>query len=157
MEKFATKNGVSLRAYKGDAMILLAFDLTPALKENLAGFTVRYKYKVGDKWEYPYMHNRLKFPDTFFTANPGIPLEERNSTLYSPIQKFNWVHVPNTNINTELPVFGGYTYEITPRYLVSGILQPFNSNLTVKVNIPVSPYDMKKTKIGFTRGFVSSV
>jgi hypothetical protein len=157
MEKFATKNGVSLRAYKGDAMTLLAFDLVAGLKNNLAGFTIRYKFKVDNVLQDPYVFNRLKFPDNFFVNNPGIPVQDRNSTLYSPIQKFNWVHVPNTNINTQLPIFGDYTYEVTPRYMIGGVLQPLQANLTVKVKINVSPFDLKKTKIGFTRGFVSSV
>jgi len=157
MEKFETKNGVSVRAYKGDAMTLLAFDVIAALKKDLAGFTIRYRYKEDNVWKDPYIYNRLKFPNRFFESNANIPLEERNSTLYSPIQKFNWVHVPNTNINTDKPVFGDYTYEITPRYIKNGVLLDPDADLTVKIKINVSPFDMKKTKIGFTRGFVSSV
>ncbi|MBC7933897.1 MAG: hypothetical protein H7Y86_00865 [Rhizobacter sp.] len=157
MEIFKSKNGVSVRAYKGDAMTLLAFDVSAALKKNLAGFSIQYRFKDGAHWLEPYVYNRLKFPAGFFTNNPGIPFEDRNSTLYSPIQKFNWVHVPNTNINTALPVFGDYTYKITPRYLKDGILLPPDDNLTVAVKINVSPFDMKKTKLGFSRGFVSSV
>ncbi len=157
MEKFATKNGVSVRAYKGDAMTLLAFDVIANLKKNLAGFTIRYMYKVDNVLSDPYIFNRLKFPDSFFAGNPGIPVKDRNSTLYSPIQKFNWVHVPNTNINTDLPIFGDYSYEVTPRYIKDGSLLPLDINLTVVVKINVSPFDMKKTKLGFTRGFVSSV
>ncbi len=144
-------------AYKGDAMTLLAFDLPANLKNNLAGFTIRYRFKDGNKWQDPYIYNRLKFPDSFIVNNPDIPVIDRNSTLYSPIQKFNWVHVPNTNINTDLPIFGDYTYAITPRYIKAGVLQALDNELTVKVKINVSPFDMGKTKIGFTRGFVSSV
>ena len=48
MNKHATKNGVSVRAYKGDAMTLLAFDLTAALTKNLVGFSISYKYKVNN-------------------------------------------------------------------------------------------------------------
>ncbi|HET7116720.1 MAG TPA: phospholipase D-like domain-containing protein, partial [Hanamia sp.] len=157
MEKFATKNGVSVRAYKGDAMTLLAFDLNPSLKKNLAGFSISYKYKSGNKWTQSYLYNRMKFPDNFFTNNPGIPSTDKNSTLYSPIQKFNWVHVPETDIDTQAAVFANYAYQITPRYIVEGILQPLRADLTVTIKINVTPFDMKKTKIGFTRGFVSSV
>ena len=157
MEMFATKNGVSVRAYKGDAMTLLAFDLTDNLKKNLAGFSISYKYKLKNKWTQSYLYNRMKFPDSFFTNNPDVPHADRNSTLYSPIQKFNWAHVPSADIETEIPVFANYTYAITPRYMVAGILQPLRADLTVSVKINVSPFEMKKTKIGFTRGFVSSV
>ena len=155
MNKHATKNGVSVRAYKGDAMTLLAFDLTAGLTKNLVGFSISYKYKVNNVFQENYIFNRMKFPNTFFDNNV-VPFEERNSTLWSPIQKLNWVHVPNTNINTQLPVFGDYTYSITPRYMVNGKLEPLKATLTVKVKINVSPFDMKKTKVGFTRGFVSS-
>lgn len=157
MEKFETKNGVSVRAYKGDAMTLLAFDLIDDLKKNLAGFSISYRYKLGNKWTQSYLFNRMKFPDAFFINNPGIPVTDKNSTLYSPIQKFNWVHVPSTDIETEVAPFGNYTYKITPRYMVAGLLEPIRADLTVAVKINVSPFDMKKTKIGFTRGFVSSV
>ena len=157
METFATKNGVSVRAYKGDAMTLLAFDLVPNIRKNLAGFTIKYRYKVENEWKDSYIFNRLKFSKAFLQSNPGIPVIDRNSTLYSPIQKFNWVHVPNTNINTQTPVFGNYTYQVTPRYIENGTLQPLNAELSVKVKINVAPFDTKKTKIGFTRGFVSSV
>jgi|SRR5688500_15413992 len=157
MEKFSTKNGVSVMAYKGDAMTLLAFDLASNRRKNLAGFTIRYKYKVNGEWQQSYIFNRLKFPKSFFDAHSEIPPEDRNSTLYSPIQKFNWVHVPNTNINTELPSFGDYTYEVTPRYMVDNTLLDMDDALTVKVKINVSPFNLKKTEVGFTRGFVSSV
>ena len=157
MEKFKTKNGVSVRAYKGDAMTLLAFDLTSDLKKNLAGFSISYKYKVDDKWTLSYLYNRMIFPETFFTKNPSVPHADRNSTLYSPIQKFNWVHVPASDLETEASTFGNYTYYVTPRYMISGILQPLRYDLTVSIKINVSPFEMKKTKIGFTRGFISSV
>lgn len=156
MEKFATKNGVSFRAYKGDAMTLLAFDVSKELKENLAGFTIFYRFKLDGKEDKRYVFNRLTLPPEFLKKNPQIPKIDLNSTLYSPIQKFNWVHVPNTNINTENPVFGAYTYEITPRYIKNGKLLDLDKNLTVKLSIAVSPFNMKKTKVGFTRGFVSS-
>ncbi|MEO8823206.1 MAG: phospholipase D-like domain-containing protein [Ginsengibacter sp.] len=157
MENFETKNGVSVRVHKGDAMTLLAFDLTDDLKNNLAGFSISYRYRIGNKWTQSYLYNRMKFPDTFFEKNPDVPHSDRNSTLYSPIQKFNWVHVPSSDLETEIPVFGNYTYKITPRYMVEGILQPLRKDLTVSIKINVGPFEMKKTKIGFTRGFVSSV
>ena len=156
----AKKNGkdvVFIKAYKGDAMSLLAFDLDEDLRENLAGFTIFYKYEVDGATQQNYMFNRLIFPDKFLTNNPQIPKKDRNSTLYSPIQKFNWVHVPNTNINTQEPVFGAYEYFITPRYIVDGKLIDIDDSLTATLKIDVSPFNMKNTKVGFTRGFVSSV
>lgn len=157
MEKFVAKNGVSVRAFKGDAMTLLAFDLAGELKENLAGFSISYKYKRGNKWVQSYLYNRMKFPDSFFTNNPDVPHNDRNSTLYSPIQKFNWVHVPSADIDTEVPAFADYTYLVTPRYMVKGSLLPLRSDLTVSIKINVAPFETGNIKIGFTRGFLSSV
>jgi phosphatidylserine/phosphatidylglycerophosphate/cardiolipin synthase-like enzyme len=157
MEITSSKNGVSVRIYKGDAMSLIAFDVTEKLSENLAGFTIQYSYKKANVLESFYAFNRLGFPDSFFVKNANIAPRDRNSTLYSPIQKFNWVHVPNTNINTGEPIFGKYTYKITPRYVVGSVLLPIDSKLSVSVKIDVSPYNLKNTELGFTRGFVSSV
>lgn len=157
MDITKSKNGVTARLYKGDAMTFLAFDVADNLKENLAGFTIQYSYKKGDVLEEPFAFNRLSFPDAFFVNNPQIPKIGRNSTLFSPIQKFNWVHVPNTNINTGEPIFGKYTYKITPRYIVNGVLLPLDIQLTVNVKIDVSPYNLNNVELGFTRGFVSSV
>lgn len=154
MEVFNKKNGVSVRAYKGDAMSLLAFDLQVSLRKNLAGFTIRYGLK-GSAEKY-YIYNRMTFSNAVQAASQ-IPFIEKNSTLYAPIQKMNWVHVPNTNVNTQNAVFGDYIYEVTPRYIVNGILQPIDDNLTVSIEINVSPYNINNTEIGFTRGFVSSV
>jgi hypothetical protein len=154
MNVFNQNNGVSVRAFKGDAMTLLAFDLIPELRDNLAGFTIHYKIK-GTSFQ-DYIYNRVIFPDPVRTAS-AIPNKEKNSTLYAPIQKFNWVHVPSAALDTQTPVFGDYIYEITPRYIDRNVLQPIKESLTVAVEINVGPFEMKNTKIGFTRGFVSSV
>ena len=45
MEIFKSKNGVRVRAYKGDAITLLAFDVTSKLATNLAGFSIFYRCK----------------------------------------------------------------------------------------------------------------
>ncbi|MBL7762667.1 MAG: NgoFVII family restriction endonuclease, partial [Chitinophagaceae bacterium] len=149
------KNGVSIIAHKGDAMSLLSFDLTAPLRENLAGFTIFFSVK--GKGRGSYVFNRMIFPDNFLKNNPQIPVKERNSTLYSPLQKMNWVHVPNTDIETKKAVFGDYTYSITPRYIENGKLLPLDKSLTVKLTINVSPFNINKVKVAFARGFVSSV
>jgi phosphatidylserine/phosphatidylglycerophosphate/cardiolipin synthase-like enzyme len=151
------KTLVSVRAYKGDAMTLLAFDVHESKLENLAGFTIQYSYQLNGKTRTDYMFNRLSFNQAFLTQNPQITDKEKNSTLYSPIQKFNWVHVPNTNINTQKPAFGEYTYKITPRYIHEGKLQALDNTLTVELKIDVSPYSIQGTQVAFTRGFISSL
>ena len=155
MEIFKTKKGVSVRAYQGDAITLLAFDVTVELAKNLAGFTIFFKCDTQNNAG-QFLYNRLTFSPEF-VKNNDVPFAEKNSTLYSPIQKFNWVHVPNTDISTKKAIFGNYTYSITPRYIINGKLLPLNESLTIEIKIPVKPYESKGTSVAFTRGFVSSV
>ena len=155
MEIFKSKNGVSVRAYKGDAITLLAFDVTNKLASNLAGFTIFFRCKQKNEVG-QFLYNRLTFNPDFISENQ-IPLNDKNSTLHSPIQKFNWVHVPNTDISTRQAVFGDYVYTITPRHIVDGKLLPIDPDLSVEIEIPVKPFEEKGASVGFTRGFVSSV
>jgi phosphatidylserine/phosphatidylglycerophosphate/cardiolipin synthase-like enzyme len=152
MEAFNSKNGVSVRAHKGDAMTLLAFDLDQSKTKNFTGFSIRIT--PGPQPSY-YLFNLLTYAADVLKKN-NVPPAEIHSTLYSPIQKFRWVHVPATFHQVNGPFYGTYKYEVTPRYLVNNILQPLDSSLTVTVTIDVSPYTSGNFKIGFTRGFVES-
>ncbi len=150
--KQGDKDLVSVRAYKGDAMILLAFDLDSTLLENFVGFSIRVTQ--GNREPYS-LTNRLSFEPGILKKN-GIDDKEKLSTLYSPYQKFRWVHVPSSEHYIDNPYFGPYTYEVTPRYLVNDILQEPDSNLTVSVTIDVSPFRDGDIQVGFTRAFISS-
>src|ERR1044071_8165740 len=119
MEVFASKKGVSVYAYKGDAMTLLAFDLDEQLTGNFAGFTI--KVKAGSRNFY--LYNKMRFsPDVKLPKKPSKPGDEL-STEFAPIQKFRWVHVPSTTVFVNNPYFGDYTYQVTPRYIINGRLQ----------------------------------
>lgn len=113
------KDLVSVRAYKGDATTLLAFDLDQSLLENFVGFSVRVTQ--GNREPYP-LTNKLSFAPAILKKN-GIDDREKLSTVYSPYQKFRWVHVPSSEHYIDNPYFGPYTYEVTPRYLVNDILK----------------------------------
>src|SRR5690349_17471982 len=78
---------VSARAYKGDAMTLLAFDLDDSLLENFVGFSIRVTQ--GKRAPY-YLSNRLSFSPAILKKNE-IDGFKKLSSLYSPIQKFRWV------------------------------------------------------------------
>lgn len=147
-----TKDLISVRAYKGDAMTLLCFDVDESLSQGLAGFTIHFKNQVAEN----YLYNRMIFPAAFLANNPQIPKRDRNSTLYSPIQRFGWIHVPSVGDGSE-PIWGDYTYQITPRFIKNEKLEDLDFNNTVSVKINVSPFKSKNTEIAFTRGFVSSV
>jgi phosphatidylserine/phosphatidylglycerophosphate/cardiolipin synthase-like enzyme len=143
---------ISVRAYKGDAMTLLAFDLHESLLENFVGFTIQVKQ--GSRSPY-YLLNRLSFKPDILNLN-HINEYEQKSTLYSPIQKFLWLHVPSTQHYVNDSVWGDYTYNITPRFLVNNILKPPDPALTASVTIDVSPFRKGDIQVGFTRAFVSS-
>jgi len=143
---------VSVRAYAGDAMTLLAFDLDASLLPNFVGFSIAVKQ--GDRPPY-YLLNRLSFSQAILDLN-GIDAKEKLSTLYSPIQKFRWVHVPATQHFISAPFFGNYTYSITPRFLVNNLLKPLDPALTVSSTISVSPFKSGDIQVGFARGFISS-
>ncbi len=150
--KQGEKDLVSVRAYKGDAMTLLAFDLDESLLENFVGFSVRVKQGERDPY---FLTNRLSFKPAILKKN-GIDDREKLSTLYSPYQKFRWVHVPSSEHYVDNPYYGRYTYEVTPRYLISDVLEDLNPNRTVSVTIDVSPFRDGEIQVGFTRAFVSS-
>ncbi len=143
---------VSVRAYRGDAMTFLAFDLHDSMLANFVGFTIHVKPKGKHGF---YLLNRLAFPQHILDLN-GIDDREKLSSRYSPFQKFNWVHVPATDHNVNAPFYGEYTYSVTPRYLVNGILQPMDAGKLVQVKLNVGPFEKNGLKVGFTRAFISS-
>jgi hypothetical protein len=148
---------VWVRAYKGDAMTFLAFNLHESILDNFVGFSIHIKANmVNGKYKQDYyLLNRLTFKQDILDKN-NINKYEKLSSEYSPFQKFNWVHVPSTDHNLSNPYFGNYTYSVTPRYLVNEILQPVDPSLTVELTIDVNPFDNIGTKLGFARAFVSS-
>jgi hypothetical protein len=152
MKTVNSGNGLKVRAHKGDAMTLLAFDLAESKSQNFTGFTIRVT--AGTRAPY-YMTNLLTYPAAILKKN-NIKSADAGSTLYAPIQKYRWVHVPATFHQIENVFYGTYTYDVTPRYLVDDLLQALDSTRTVSVSIDVSPFQSGNFQIGFTRGFVAS-
>jgi phosphatidylserine/phosphatidylglycerophosphate/cardiolipin synthase-like enzyme len=143
---------VSVRAYHGDAMTMLAFDLDESLLEDFIGFSI--KIQPGKLMPY-FLFNKLSFNPDILKKN-NISEQQAKSTEFSPIQKFNWLHAPSVQHNIGHPYFGDYTYEVTPRYLRGDILEPLDPAKTVRVTIDVSPFKKGNFQLGFTRGFVAS-
>lgn len=148
-----TKNGVSVRAYKGDAMTLLAFDLNSNMKKNFVGFTIKVLTDNNRKF---YIYNKMKFDSSVNLHRQLAQWDNVLSSEFSPIQKFRWVHVPSTVHYVENPYFGEYTYQVTPRYVKKGSLLAPNPDWTVEVTINVSSFKSGKVELGFTRAFISS-
>jgi len=142
---------VSVRAYEGDAMTLLAFDLDKSLLKNFTGFSIKVAFNQTSF----FLFNKLSYSSTILKKN-NLEDKDLRSSEFSPFQKFNWVHVPSTQHNIGHPYYGNYTYEVTPRFLTDSMLEPLDPTKTVSVTINVSPFKKGNVQLGFARGFVAS-
>ena len=150
MPKNATD--ISVKAYRGDAKTLLAFNLPKAKTKNLAGFTIQVTPQGLPSY---FLQNNLRFKDPSQHAQDAkLPA---NSTFNAPIHKFRWLHVPGSLQQGTKPFFGHYTYTVTPRYFDGkGSMQPLDQTLSQSVKVNVAPFKKGKIEAGFTRGFVQS-
>lgn len=151
MFKENSKSSFSVKAYRGDAKTLLAFNLLKKDAANLAGFTI--SCKPDGKKEF-YLYNKLQFADP--TQHAQDTKEPSYSTINAPIQKYRWLHVPGSFHQGKNPFFGKYVYTVTPRYFKNNKMLPLDASLSVSVSIDVAPYSKKSVETGFTRGFVQS-
>jgi len=156
MEKFDTKNGVSVRAYKGDAMTLLCFDLDKDKIKDFTGFSIRVTPPGKNKKSY-FLFNRISYSSDVLKKTK---IDTAKVNIYTmdnaPLQRFSWIHTPGTNHNINKYLYGEYTYAVTPRYLVNDELKVLDNELTVSITIDVNPYKSGNLQISFTRGFIES-
>lgn len=146
---FAKNNKIAVRAYPGDAMTMLAFDL---LKESdrrdFVGFTIEFKNNTMPAFKA--LNNRIGF----------VADKLKHPSTEAPFQKFRWLHVLRNFTATDIPpVFGIYEYRITPRYFRNGQLDAFdadNPQDSVTLPIEVGPFKKDGIEIAFTRGFLVS-
>jgi hypothetical protein len=153
MASVSKQNGkFSVKAYRGDAKTLLAFDLDKASTKNLAGFTIQ----CAPSGQAPYyIHNMLQFKTPGDHAQDAS--EPPNSSINAPIHKFRWLHVPGSVHQGTKPFLGQYTYTVTPRYFdTKGSLQPIDTSRSVSLQIDVVPFVKGRLALGFTRGFTQS-
>lgn len=153
MASISKKKGTfSLKAYRGDAKTLLAFNLDKASTKNLAGFTIQCEPRGQDAY---YLHNQLQFKTPGDHAQD--PKEPANSSINAPIHKFRWIHVPGSVHQGTKPFLGQYRYTVTPRYFDDKqFLLPLDSKLGAAVLIDVIPFEKGGLALGFTRGFTQS-
>jgi hypothetical protein len=143
---------LTVKAYRGDAKTLLAFNLPNlAATKNLAGFTIECQPSSGDAF---YLQNNLQF------KVPGQHAQDLNepatSTINAPLHKFRWLHVPGSFQGTKPPL-GQYTYTVTPRFFDGEqSLLPIDLDQSVSVKVEVQPFATKGLELGFTRGFTQS-
>jgi phosphatidylserine/phosphatidylglycerophosphate/cardiolipin synthase-like enzyme len=148
-----SKGDFSLRAYRGDAKTLLAFNFGSENSiKNLAGFTIQSKPKGKDPY---YIFNELQFEKPADHAQD--PKEPPYSSVNAPIHKFRWVHVPGQSHQGTKPAFGDYTYTVTPRYFDGNqSLKPLDPSLSASVTILVDDFAKGNLSLGFARGYTQS-
>lgn len=152
MASVTDKNtSMSLIAYRGDAKTLLAFNLSKQQSTNLAGFTIQCQPPGQPAY---YLYNQLQFKTPADHAQD--PTEPPRSSINAPIHKFRWTHVPGAVHQGTEPVFGSYTYTVTPRYFDNGRLKPLDPALSVPVKIDVDGFSKGNLELGFTRGYTQS-
>lgn len=141
------QNGISVKAWRGDAMTLLAFDIDKKLNTpDFVGFTIGFTNPKGKLY---YQTNRINFKGGlgYFPSDTA------------PFQKYRWLHVPGTIYEQfEKNLYGDYTYHIYARYwdAAKKDLKPLDDNLRVDVPVKVQPFSDGPVEVGYTRSFVTS-
>jgi hypothetical protein len=150
----ASQRDFKLVAYIGDFKTLLAFDFEGGEPQNLAGFSIEVQPEGRAAY---FLWNTLQL-GTPPAKDPRHPQEPLNSTLYAPIQKFRWLHVPGQFHQALAPAQGDYRYTVTPRFFdAAGKLLPLNDQQSATLSaVPVRPFKKGPLSLGFTRGFTQS-
>lgn len=144
----AAQNGLTLKAFRGDGGVLLAFDLDQHLTANLAGFAVECTPPNGPA---AYLLNRLSFDTTITAATTAQDRVWTPSNL-APFQKFRWMHFP-----TELAP-GTYTYTVIAMYFGPGGSTQLTAGVSANISLELVPSQpqFQRFEMGFTRGDLSS-
>jgi phosphatidylserine/phosphatidylglycerophosphate/cardiolipin synthase-like enzyme len=145
-----TTDGLTLKLYRGEDMVLLAFDIDDSLKKpDFVGFGIQYF--VGNATQPRDAFNFLTFKRVRLAAKAAkkeIALVERRS-MRSPIQMFRWAHVPS------VPLDGPVTYQVSAMFW-NGDKAPL-AKATTRATIGANRATRGTfLNLGFTRGFASS-
>src|SRR6266487_1004483 len=86
----ASSGALTVRAYSGDQCAMLAFNVDEHKKTDLAGFSIRRRFK-GGSWST--LLNRLSFTSDY-TSETIAEDRKWHSSEDAPFQKFWWVDFP---------------------------------------------------------------
>jgi phosphatidylserine/phosphatidylglycerophosphate/cardiolipin synthase-like enzyme len=140
----ATKDGLTVKVYRGDGSAMLAFNLDERQTKDLAGFAIKRTAPGGKS---VYLPNRLHF-SSCVTAETKAEEIGGHPTNEAPLQKFRWVDIP------EEMKPGEFRYEVTAmQFGEGGKLKP---GPTVEVNLEIEPRKLGAFEFGYTRGYLSS-
>lgn len=141
-------DGLTFKAHRSEGAALLAFDVDPDLRDELAGFAVRYLTPEGKEWP---ITNRLTFeaPITSETT-PAQRIAITTPTDKAPLQKFRWVHFPR-----RVPP-GTFAYTATAMLFKAGTETVIEPGPSTTVELDLKEDSHADFELGFTRGYLSS-
>jgi PLD-like domain len=144
-----TSGGLTLTAYPGDNMVLLAMSLTDDAvndtDKNLAGFAVFSKSGTKPEQALP---NRLSFTQKI-TKDTTPEQREWTPTDQAPFQKFRWVDVPSDGFDADI------TYRVVAKYFTgTGAEMKDGPSASVTVSPPQQAHS--NFRVAFTRGYATS-
>jgi len=134
----------TLKLHRGDGMALIAMNWRSGRPpDDFVGFAIQYREPNGDRFFD--LKNRLGFPAPGGEVDPA-----RLSTMFSPIQKFRWVHFPR---NAELE--GEFLYRVTPVFMNAAHELSYGIAQEAGIALRRETYP-GQLNVTFTRGFISS-
>ncbi|HEV7375749.1 MAG TPA: phospholipase D-like domain-containing protein [Pyrinomonadaceae bacterium] len=140
----ATKDGLTVKLYRGDGSAMLAFNVDKGKTKNLAGFAVKRTAPDGKSI---YLPNMLGFASCVTTETKTEEIEGHPSNE-APFQKFRWLDVP------EEMQPGDFRYDVTAMYFDKG--DKLMAGPTIDVSLEIEPKKVGAFEFGFTRGYLSS-
>jgi hypothetical protein len=156
------KDGLTVVVYRGEDMVLLAFDVDQTLlKPEFLGFGVQYR--IGDQPKLFDVYNFLTFKqlrEKLEALQKQATTDQQKddarqqaiqamTTMRSPLQTFRWAHVPSR------PIDGAVTYRVSA--LFGDGDGPPAARATVEATIDIGSATRGEfLNVGFTRGFASS-
>lgn len=141
-----TKNGFSMKVWRGERMCLLGFDVAQP-EADLVGFSIECK-SPGSGQFFP-LRNRISFS---YTQPPEIAVDgtKKYYSTESPFQKFRWVHFPY-----EPKKAGAYRYRATKMHMPTDKKPIKGTAIELDISLAPITYD-GFLDVGFTRNFASS-
>ena len=140
----ATKDGLTVKLYRGDGSAMLAFNVDKGKTKNLAGFAVKRTAPDGKSI---YLPNMLGLASCVTSETKTEEIEGHPSNE-APFQKFRWLDVP------EEMQPGDFRYDVTAMYFDKG--DTLMAGPTIDVSLEIEPKKVGAFEFGFTRGYLSS-
>jgi hypothetical protein len=140
-----SKNGMSVKLWRGERMCLVGMDVEQP-EPDLVGFAIEAKAPGASQFE-P-LRNRLAFSYDKPAAE-AVTGARQFSSLEAPFQKFRWVHFPFD------PKPGTYRYRVTKMHMPQDDVLKSGTALELDISLDPTTY-AGFLDVGFTRNFASS-